>query len=110
MSSAFKVMAVSALSGIFMAMVLASSAAATTEIVVQVGDLNLSNPRDAKELDARLDLAAHELCQHLQFIGTRLPKLSACRADVRQEAKEALDGGAPQFVAVARTAARPDGF
>jgi hypothetical protein len=35
--------------------------------------------------------------------------MTACRADVRAEAKEALAGGFPQFVAVARTAARPAG-
>jgi hypothetical protein len=34
--------------------------------------------------------------------------MTACRADVRAEAKEALDGGYPQFVAVARTAGRPE--
>lgn len=105
MSGALKMAAVV---GIASAAMLASSAQAG-DIVVKVGDLDLSNPQDAKVLQQRMDTAAHQLCQTVHFIGTRVPPMSACRADVRAEAKEALDGGFPQFVAVARTAARPAG-
>jgi UrcA family protein len=88
-------------------MILPSSARAAEPIVVKVGDLDLSSPTDQAVLDQRLDQAAHELCRQVMFLGTRVPNMSACRFDVRQEAKEALDGGAPQFLAVARTSAQP---
>jgi UrcA family protein len=105
MSSIFKVVAVA---GIAAATMLAFSAQAA-DIVVKVGDLDLSSPQDAKVFEHRMDIAARELCQTVSFIGTRVPPMTACRADVRAEAKEALAGGFPQFVAVARTAARPAG-
>ncbi|HEY1926789.1 MAG TPA: UrcA family protein [Caulobacteraceae bacterium] len=104
MSGAFKVVAIA---GIAATAMLASSAQAA-DIVVKVGDLDLSNPQDAKVFENRMNVAAHELCQTVHFIGTRVPPMTACRADVRAEAKEALDGGYPQFVAVARTAGRPE--
>ncbi|MBV8683132.1 MAG: UrcA family protein [Caulobacteraceae bacterium] len=109
MSGAFKMVAIGAISGIAAAAMMTSSVQAGPQIVVRVGDLDLSRPQDVKEFDHRMDLAAHLLCQQIYFIGTRVPKLSACRTDVREEAKEALDGGMPQFVAVARTA-KPEGF
>ncbi|HSZ51322.1 MAG TPA: UrcA family protein [Caulobacteraceae bacterium] len=105
MSGAFKIVAIA---GIAAATMLASSAQAA-DIVVKVGDLDLSSPQDAKVFEHRMDVAARQLCQTIQVIGTRLPPMTACRADVRAEAKEALDGGFPQFVAVVRTAPRPPG-
>lgn len=85
-------------------MILPSPARAAPDIVVKVGDLDLSTPKDQAILQQRLDKAARELCQQVHFIGTRVPNVFYCRLDVREEAKEALDGGAPQFLAVARSA------
>jgi UrcA family protein len=105
MTRILTVVMISAIAGAAAAPMMApSSARAAPEIIVKVGDLDLTTPKDQAILEHRLDKAARELCAHVMFLGTRVPNVTYCRMDVRAEAKEALDGGAPQFLAVARTA------
>jgi UrcA family protein len=64
-----------------------SSVAHAAEARIQVGDLDLSRPADARVFERRVNLAASDLCNET---GMELSRTNACRRAVRQEAIEKL--------------------
>jgi UrcA family protein len=83
----------------------AAAAPDDTKVVVSYAGLDLSNARDAAQLDRRLHAAAREICGEAATLDLRLSfEFRACQADVlaraRTDLRVAMRSGAGRTVAL----------
>ena len=64
-----------------------ATSAYAAPVTVQVADLNLASPQDAREFDRRVDIAANDFCADTIGLSAR----AACKAGVRDEVSEKLE-------------------